>query len=128
MHVNWRNRSISAEEEGVAGDLGGGMSSALVAVRYANGVEEEVPLKYGSNVIGKAGGPADVVLNSPALSRRHATITVGDKATDCTVEDLGSTNKTAIVTQSGDLQTLEPGTIYPLQQGSQIVMGDVQIM
>lgn len=104
------------------------MSVAAIMVRYANGVEEQIGLKFGANVVGKAGGPANVLLNSAALSRKHAMITVADRALDCTVEDLGSTNKTAVVTPSGELTTLEPGTVYSLREGAQMVMGDVQIM
>lgn len=45
-------------------------------------------------------------------NRRHAIITVGDHAEECTLEDLGSTNKSAMVDSSGELSTLVPGRIY----------------
>eukprot|EP00284_Hemiselmis_tepida_P007950 CAMPEP_0174919708 /NCGR_PEP_ID=MMETSP1355-20121228/3814_1 /TAXON_ID=464990 /ORGANISM="Hemiselmis tepida, Strain CCMP443" /LENGTH=371 /DNA_ID=CAMNT_0016164947 /DNA_START=268 /DNA_END=1379 /DNA_ORIENTATION=+ len=103
-------------------------AAATLTVRYSNGMDEEVALRFGSNVLGKRGGPADVTLGSQSLSRRHAMIKVSDSAAECTVEDLGSTNKSAIVTPSGELQALEPGTVYPLREGAQLVMGDVQAL
>ena len=45
------------------------VAGALLAVRYSEGGEEELRLSYGSNVIGKYGGPADVVLQAKSLSR-----------------------------------------------------------
>lgn len=85
-----------------------------------------VELRHGSNVVGKKGGPADVHLGSASLSRRHAMITVGERAEDCSVEDLNSTNKSAILNEAGELSILEPGTIYRLSQRSELVFGDVQ--
>ena len=82
----------------------------------------------GSNVLGKAGGPADITLESNSLSRRHALIVVGTRAEQCTVEDLGSTNKSHIMAEDtgGDAQTLEPGMVYPLRACVQLVFGDVR--
>jgi hypothetical protein len=46
-------------------------------------------------------------------SRKHAVINIGDHPEDCTIEDLGSTNKSALASGDGNLITLNPGTTYP---------------
>ena len=53
-------------------------------------------------------------------------ITVGNRLDDCTVEDLGSTNKSHVVDESGEPQAMTPGTVYPLASQAQLVFGDVQ--
>jgi len=52
-----------------------------------------IPLRPGETVIGRA-ADADVVIESPKVSRRHARVLVdGDRAV---IEDLGSTNGTSV--------------------------------
>ena len=72
----------------------------------------------------KAGGPADLQLASGSLSRRHALITVGDRKDDCTIEDLGSTNHSHILDDSGEPQTMSAGSVYPLAAQQNLVFGD----
>ena len=57
--------------------------------------EQRFRLYLGINVIGRDGA-ADVVLDYPGISRRHAAIRVGP--TDAIVEDLGSKNGTFVGT------------------------------
>lgn len=45
------------------------MPVAFLTVRYADGGEEELPLRFGNNVIGKKGGPADLQIAAQSLSR-----------------------------------------------------------
>ncbi|KAJ1483512.1 hypothetical protein T484DRAFT_1799975 [Baffinella frigidus] len=101
------------------------MASPAVLRVFLDGEEQSIPLKQGSNVIGKNGGSADVRLHAASLSRRHALITVGDKAGDCTVEDLGSTNLSSVVVPGGQMQQMDTGRVYPLPHASTLVMGDV---
>jgi len=100
---------------------------AYLYATYADGSEAEFELKHGSNVIGKKGGAADLQLESASLSRKHAMITVGANPASCTVEDLGSTNKSHIVDATGQPNTLNPGTVYPLSAQAQLICGDVQL-
>jgi hypothetical protein len=50
------------------------VAGALLTVRYSDGGEEEVRLRYGSNIIGKYGGPADIVLQAKSLSRSGSLV------------------------------------------------------
>jgi DNA-binding winged helix-turn-helix (wHTH) protein len=52
----------------------------------------DLALFAGENVIGREG--ADVVVDSPTVSRRHARIVIG--AGDATIDDLGSKNGTYV--------------------------------
>lgn len=97
------------------------MASPAVLRVFLDGEEQSIPLKQGSNVIGKNGGSADVRLHAASLSRRHALITVGDKAGDCTVEDLGSTNLSSVVVPGGQMQQMDTGRVYPLPHASTLV-------
>jgi len=71
-----------------------------------------VPLAMGrSYVLGRA-PECDVVLDDPSVSRRHAMLTVSGRIT---VEDLGSTNGTAIQARklaSGERGVLALGTVF----------------
>jgi hypothetical protein len=102
--------------------------TARLFVTYADGNEAAFELKQGNNVIGKVGGAADLKLQSSSLSRRHAMIVVGNRAGSCTVEDLGSTNKSHLVDDAGEPQTLTPGNVYPLGEKTSLVFGDVQVV
>jgi pSer/pThr/pTyr-binding forkhead associated (FHA) protein len=53
-------------------------------------------------------------------------ITIGSRLDDCSVEDLGSTNKSHVIDESGEPQTMNPGTVYRLNAQTQLVFGDVQ--
>jgi hypothetical protein len=97
------------------------MASPAILRVFLDGEELSIPLKQGSNVIGKNGGSADVRLHAASLSRRHALITVGEKAGDCTVEDLGSTNLSSVVVPGGQMQQMDTGRVYPLPHASTLV-------
>jgi hypothetical protein len=98
----------------------GGMASAVLRLNV-DGEDLLIPLSQGSNVIGKTGGSADVKLNAASLSRRHALITIGESAADCTVEDLGSTNGSSVMPPGEDMEQMEAGHVYPLPHGSALV-------
>jgi hypothetical protein len=53
--------------------------------------DREVALYEGANILGRS-GPGVVLLNSPTVSRHHATVAVSGR--QATVEDLGSKNGT----------------------------------
>ena len=54
---------------------------------------DEFPLRMGANVVGR-GDDADIVIDSGAISRRHACITISNDG--AVVEDLGSKNGTFV--------------------------------
>jgi DNA-binding winged helix-turn-helix (wHTH) protein len=73
----------------------------------------ERPLRAGRNVIGRGRG-ADVQLDHPSISRRHAVITVVQNA--ATLEDLGSKNGTSVA-------TVPVSGVVLIPDGSEIVFG-----
>lgn len=75
-----------------------------------------VPLPRGRHVIGRGAGPA-VSLDDVDVSREHAAITVGSR--ELTVEDLGSTNGTAV--DGRLLGRVDPSPVRP---GQLLQLGD----
>ena len=67
-------------------------------------------------VVGRERAIADVVLNDPNVSRRHAELTF--TGSDWTIEDLNSTNGTLV----NGRQLVEPAT---LREGDEVQIGDV---
>ena len=120
------------------------MASAVLRV-ILDGEEQTVALKHGPNVIGNnnidnmSDHERQLLLSHPGnienprfadirfggvdsnMSRRHARITVGATATDCTIEDLGSRNSTSVRIQGGPLQELAVGWVYALPDGDKLV-------
>jgi urease accessory protein UreE len=79
---------------------------------------DEFPLKQGENIVGRAGGKADVRLEEPVASRRHCSITVtGERAV---VRDLGSKNGTRV---NGAL--IQADTV--LRPGDRLGVGDTEL-
>jgi len=74
----------------------------------------EFPLRIGENSIGRES--ADVLLNDSAVSRKHASITVGESAIE--IEDLGSTNGTYV-----NGEKLEPNAPRDISTDDEIVLG-----
>jgi len=72
-------------------------------------------------VIGRAADQCDFVVAHPTVSRRHARLKVAGDALQ--VEDLGSTNGTAV----GD-QALRAGEPVTLHTGSKLRLGDVDLL
>lgn len=77
----------------------------------------EIPLQSGVNVLGRD-ALADVQIDDPTVSRRHASITIRDESV--TIEDLDSKNGTFLdgVKLSGSA---------PIGERQLIVLGDVSI-
>jgi len=71
-------------------------------------------------VIGRDLDHCDAVLSHPTVSRRHARLFLLDNILH--VEDLGSTNGTAI-----DGTALEPGAPKPIQAGAKLKIGDIEL-
>ncbi len=67
-----------------------GLSRSSYALEHAG---KRYPLPFGETVIGR-GDEADIVLDGPLISRRHARVTVTEAAVF--VEDLGSVNGVAV--------------------------------
>ena len=87
-----------------------------------DGEEQSVALKQGRNVIGNsAANMADILVVCTHMSCRHALITVGDTAAECTIEYLGSTNGSAVATPGDQMQWMDVGCVYPLPDGSALV-------
>ncbi len=77
----------------------------------------EHQLRPGANVIGRQ---ADIVVDDPRVSRRHAQVTL--TGSEATVEDLGSTNGTKVGGQA-----LEPGNPVPLASGVTVSLGGFEL-
>lgn len=80
--------------------------------------DREITLQPGENILGR-GGDGVIVLDSPAISRHHARLSIaGDRAT---VEDLGSKNGTWIGTDPVTGPT-------PLRDGDELRLGSVVVV
>jgi DNA-binding winged helix-turn-helix (wHTH) protein len=79
---------------------------------------EEYPLKNGANILGRDEG-ADVIIDSRAVSRRHARLVVSGGAV--TIEDLGSKNGTSV----GGGRIQEPVVLH---DGDEIRIGYVSLL
>ncbi len=89
------------------------VAELVLHVVHASGVVTHVLPKTGSVLIGRARG-ADVRIDDPAISRRHAIIHVGDTLR---IEDLRSANGVRIAGKRlahGESATVEPGTLVEL--------------
>jgi DNA-binding NtrC family response regulator len=73
----------------------------------------------GAVVIGR-GSDADLLINDPSVSRRHARLQVGEPIT---VTDLGSANGTRV-----GAEALVPGVAAPLQSGDVAWLGTVMVI
>jgi hypothetical protein len=69
------------------------VADATLVIREGDGAGGEFPLE-GELVVGREQGSADLVLNDPGISRRHAA--VRSQGGGVTVEDLGSSNGTFV--------------------------------
>ena len=72
-------------------------------------------------VIGRAADQCDLVVAHATVSRRHARLSLAGEALQ--VEDLGSTNGTAVVGKP-----LRPGEPVALQVGNKLRLGDVDLL
>jgi class 3 adenylate cyclase len=70
--------------------------------------------------IGRAADQCQLVVAHATVSRRHARLSLAGEALQ--IEDLGSTNGTAVGGKA-----LKPGTPVPLQGGSKVRLGDVEL-
>ncbi len=79
------------------------------------------PLRPPGLVIGR-GSEADLRINDPSISRRHALVTVGgsEREPEVRIEDLGSTN--GIVVDGSKVQEA------PLKDGSRIEIGNTRML
>jgi DNA-binding winged helix-turn-helix (wHTH) protein len=90
----------------------------LQASRWLLAGERRIGLEAGENVIGRD-PEADIQLDYPTISRRHARLTVTDTGT--VLEDLGSKNGTTI---DGKRLT----SAVTLRNGDHFACGDVHLM
>ncbi len=79
----------------------------------------EFPLKKGINIVGREG--AEVMLPDKTVSRRHATLTVGE-GNSVTLEDNGSTNGTKAAGNP-----ILPGQVVTLIDGASVRFGSVEL-
>jgi transcriptional regulator with GAF, ATPase, and Fis domain len=98
----------------------GSASHTLRAVAMWSGghVVRDLPAA-GSIVLGRS-DEADLVLDHPSVSRRHATITIGEQLT---IEDHGSANGTWV----GGVK-LEPGSVMRIAPGIAVEIGSVMVV
>ena len=78
---------------------------------------QQLPLHEGANTLGRD-ATADVQIEHVTVSRKHAVITIGDRAT---VEDLSSKNGTFV-----DGVRLNGSS--PLREGQTVVLGDASLV
>ena len=95
------------------GKLEKGAQEAAAIVLFRG---REFPLYEGTNILGRDPS-ADVCIDDVTVSRRHASITIGD---DVTLQDLDSKNGTFI--------DETPVTSISLADGQTFVLGDVSIV
>ena len=89
----------------------------VALVLYHRDGAKVAPLVQGGAVVVGRAYPADLVIDDPGLSRRHARFAWGDDGV--TVEDLGSTN--------GTRKNGEPVARAPLAQGDEVTLGGVTV-
>jgi len=91
------------------------VAEGTLVIREGDGAGSEHPLE-GEVVLGREQGSADLVLNDPGISRRHAAVRSGGG--QITVEDLGSSNGTFVNGQriSGEVE---------LADGDEVQLGAV---
>ena len=83
---------------------------------------DELARRKQSVVIGRDAGQCDVVLLNTSVSRRHARLSVGSDNI-LQIEDVGSSNGTAI-----NGTRIEPGLAQPLEPGSTVKLGDIELV
>ena len=69
-----------------------------------------------------------VVVPPRPSARHHAALIVGPTAEECEVEDLGSTNRTALFDAAGAPEILEPRRPRCLGRAAELIFGDVRAM
>lgn len=83
---------------------------------------DELARRKQSVLIGRDAGQCDVVLLDTSVSRRHARLSVGSDNT-LQIEDVGSTNGTSI-----NGAPIAPGLSRPLEPGSTLKLGDIELV
>ena len=83
---------------------------------------DELARRKQSVLIGRDSSQCDVVLLNTSVSRRHARLSVGRDNT-LQIEDVGSTNGTSI-----NGARIEPRRSHPLEPGSTLKMGDIELV
>lgn len=96
----------------------GDMKSFAMAVAWPEGNIQYLPLQEGENIVGRGDG-AEIRIESPDVSRRHAVI--GVAGTEITIRDAGSSNKTFI-----EGVQLEKDVPASLKHGSRVKFGGVR--
>jgi DNA-binding NtrC family response regulator/pSer/pThr/pTyr-binding forkhead associated (FHA) protein len=91
---------------------------AIYVVGAENGARVPLP-KAGAVTIGRDAG-CELVIAHPMISRRHATVHVGE---ELVLEDLRSANGTTV-----GQQRLEPGARRPLEVGQSFVVGSTTLV
>jgi transcriptional regulator with PAS, ATPase and Fis domain len=107
------------------------MGWELTALISGRASVHQLPLR-GSVVLGR-GGQADLALDDASVSRRHATLHLGD---DIVIEDLGSANGTRVITTAVDAQMtaqtldqrLPPNSRMALPPSAAIHLGSVVLL
>jgi adenylate cyclase len=95
----------------------------LTGRKFGFDVQMDELVKHKQSVlIGRDSGQCDVVLLNESVSRRHARLSAGTDNT-LQIEDVGSTNGTSI---NGTL--IEPGFSSPLEPGSTLKLGDIELV
>lgn len=85
--------------------------------KLVDGLGQTHLLKAGVNIVGR--DPAsDILINDPAVSRKHAQITIADDT--ATIEDLGSANGTKV-----DDVAVEPEQPVGLANGASVQFGSI---
>ena len=96
------------------------MRNELMLVAYADDRVVSVPLPdEGALTIGRS-READVTIDTPSLSRKHASVRVGPEGLE--VSDLGSSNGTKL-----EKKPVPAGKWVPLQVGQLIELGEVMV-
>lgn len=83
------------------------------------------PLYSGENLLGRAGGgaQAEIALNAPSVSARHAKILCNPAVNSCVLHDMGSRNGTE---HNG--KKLRAGQSRPLKDDDKIKLGLVTLV
>jgi adenylate cyclase len=83
---------------------------------------DELVRRQQSVLIGRDASECNVVLLNTSVSRRHARLSV-DGNNILHIEDIGSTNGTSI-----NGEPITPGLIRPLEPGSTLKLGDIELV